>query len=323
MKNRIIYKITLILFTTFVSCKSQVKNQLDPVHKLENYSFNKKSSLLDKIQPTPGFVLDYLIYLDSKSNYRDYKLSQKETEIMSEHLSLIPGSYKEILRERLIGIYFIENFWGGGMTDFVVGTNNDIYTIIYLNPILLNMTLNEAFLLKEKSCYIRDNNNYKLEVNISDEFNGILYILLHEMTHAVDYIENITPFTHKSLLNYIKEEGSKDFISNVWTDYSTINSKYKSPIFDRITFYGFNNGPYINIKDSIELYKELEKTPFLTPYSTFSWAEDIADLYSIYYLTSELNCNFEISVKINDKVAYTYTPFKRELIKKRVEMIVF
>ncbi len=56
--------------------------------------------------------MDYITELDLKPEYKPYELDNYEVQVMKESLKLIPESYKQILNDKLIGIYFIENFWG-------------------------------------------------------------------------------------------------------------------------------------------------------------------------------------------------------------------
>lgn len=243
--------ISLYLLLLF-SCSSAKYNKLNPVQKFENYDFDRNSNLIQRVQPTPEFLLEYLINWDSRPNYKDYKLDESERKILSDSFALIPESYRPILKDSLIGVYFIENFWGGGMTSLVVDSENNIYTVIFLNPILLKMNLNEAFLLKERSCFINNDYSYEIKVDISDEYNGILYILLHELTHAIDYKERLTPYAHEPILKFYQDKDSRYNYNGIWNDYSEINDSYNSPIFKLISFYGFNNGPspeYVNIDD--------------------------------------------------------------------------
>lgn len=315
-------KCKLILISSIlllvVSCNRSNKNSAyERVYQFKNYDFNSSTTLMERVQETPEVVLDYLKAYDNRPDYTSYTLSDYEREIVEENLELLPDSYKEILNECLLGIYFIEDFWGSGIADYVIDSDKNIYPFIVLNPARLHETLNEAFLYKEMTCFIDDGSDLSLKVNISDDYNGILYILLHELSHAIDYRKHITPYTTKRVINDFEPNFNSTFISNIWDDYDVIAKSYSAEIFERISFYGFNEGPHIELSEVLDLYKKLDKTPFISLYATSCWAEDLAELYSMQYLVEELGCIFEIDIYENSDLLYTYEPLKRESIQNR------
>lgn len=318
LKRLLIVIFVVILF----SCSSKEDNfskYLKKVRNFNNYEFDKESKLIDRVVEAPDFVMDYLIEFDNRPDYKNYELNELEKKIVRENLSLIPEEYKTILNDRLLGIYFIEDFWGSGLCSYAVKDKNEIYTIVFLNPDLLNMTLNEAFLYKERSCfYINEDEGYDIKVDISDKYSGILYILLHEFTHAMDYVKGLTPYADPSLLNYRVLNDKSFEAKKFWNDYNKVRKEYDFPIFEKITFYGFNNGPKINLEQARYLYKTLDKTPFVSLYSTFSWAEDLAELKTISYLTNELKCNYQINVLKGKEVIYTFNPLNNKKVLERL-----
>lgn len=312
---------TFILYLTiflFIGCTNKSLLQIDEVQKFTNYRFNQKSTLISRVNNAPDFVLKYLIELDNKPEYKNYALNNKEYQIIKDNIELLPKDYKDELQNSLIGIYFIDNFWGSGLTHFVIDDNNNIYTIIIINPKLLQMNLSEALTWKERTCFI-DDINYKLEIEVSDQLSGLLYILLHETTHAIDYTNRITPYPHPHLLKYTNVPKKSYDLFNIWEKYNKISKQYNSNLFSTITFYTFNNGPKAKYSDAINIYKELEKTPFVSLYSTLSWAEDIADLYTIQYLVEELGCDYTIKIIEQDNIIYEKNLYGRSLINERRE----
>lgn len=316
-KKRKLFLISSI-FLLALSCNGTHKNRVfERVHQFKHYDFDSSTTLMDRVQDTPNVVLDFLQVADNRPDYQNYMLSDSERVIVEENINLIPQRYKELLTESLIGIYFIEDFWGSGLTNYVVDKEDNIYTFVIINPKLLQMTLSEFYLYKEMTCFIKDDEDIHFKVNMSDDFSGILYILLHEFTHAIDYVYPITPYTSPEILHEREAFFTSGFIDDIWGGYDIKRDHYQIDIFDRVSYYGFNKGPLMNITYAVELYTNLEQTPFITPYATLSWAEDLAELYSIRYLVEELNCNFAIEIYDKEELLYTYEPIKREILQNR------
>lgn len=319
MIKKIFLLIFLALSTNLLLYSVNKKNEqpTEPIQQYRNYSFDQNSKLIDRATDVPDFALQYLIKLDGIKSYKNYKLNESEIDIFEQNIDLLPEIYKNELKDTLIGIYFIDNFWGSGLTHFVVDDYNNLYTIIFLNPKLLQLSLSEAYTMKENTCFKKDK-NIRLEVELSETLNGILYVLLHETTHSIDFTKRITPFTHGEMLKYVSPFHESEITKQIWDNYYQLKAKYKSEIFSKISFYGFNNGPILKLSEAKHLYKKLEKTPFVSLYSTFSWAEDIADLYTIQYLVTNLGCDFNIKLYENNKLIYKKNLFDREVIKKRI-----
>lgn len=312
--------IIINLLILLLSCNRSIHDKVfQQVHQLDNYQFDPTTPLEERVIEEPDVVLNYLQVYDGRPDYRNYILNDSEKRIFKENLKLIPQSYIKTLEERLIGIYFIEDFWGSGLADYVVDSDNNIYSFIVLNPSRLYTTLNEAYLYKELTCFVKDQNDISLKVDISEDYNGILYTLIHELSHVIDYVDMVTPYTSPTFLNVVEANKNSTFVKDIWETYSKISDQYRVELFNRVSFYGFNDGPLMNISEAADLYRYLDKTPFITPYATLSWAEDMAELYTMQYLVTELGCNFEIEVQDSSGLLYLYSPLKRELLLERFQ----
>ena len=110
---------------------------------------------------------------------------------------------------------------------------------------------------RENTCFIDNNPEITIEINCGKEYKGLLFVLLHETTHAVDYIMNWTPYFDEELsrIKGLKRHDT-DFVKNVWEELFETAESYNYPFRKDITFYGFDNGPKINITDALMVYKE-------------------------------------------------------------------
>ena len=150
----IIIILSLFSCTTNTSLIKQIRNT--PAKNYENYQVNFDLPISDRLSISNEIVLDYLKRMDNNDSYSIYLLSESEKDILKEYIELLPGQYKEILKNKLIGIYFINNLYGNGIADYVVDENNEIYTILIINSTVFNCTVSELVTEKENSCYNRE-----------------------------------------------------------------------------------------------------------------------------------------------------------------------
>jgi hypothetical protein len=292
-----------------------------PQKHLKNYSFQPDSSILSRVKKTEGFVLAYVRELDSTTNYTSYLPTANEMNKIKEAIELLPPLHKKVLSNRIAGIYFIDHLLGSGLTEWLIDEKGNIHSIIYINSKVLKMSLNEWLTQKEQSCFIADNTNLSLSIKCSSRLSGVFGILLHEATHAVDYAENITPFTDDTIREfYITQKKyfqSKHYFEKVWSRYSVPRPEFDFSLRKNITFYGFRKGPKIKLSEANEVYSGLTNSPFVSLYSTYSWAEDLAEISLFYHLTHSLHLPYQIKILSNNQAIYLYEPMKNPKIKER------
>ncbi len=325
MKKVITTFITIFMIITYFSCSRYSKNLNDELKNnkfrhLEYYHFNPKTTIISRIKKTPDAVLKYLKKLDNRTNYSLYIPNKSEMKIISDTLKIVPKLQKKVLKERLIAIYFVNNFLGSGYTDWVLDKDGNIYTILIINPIVFKYNISDLITSKENSCFINNDKSLTVKVDCGNRYNGFLYILVHETTHIVDYVKNVTPYVEDILKELYKTE-NKPFTEEIWDEYSTPVKKYDFKFRKSITFYGMSGGPKVNITEAKEMYKELSETPFVSLYGSLNWAEDLAEFVTFYHLTHKLNLPYKIKILKNNKLLYQYEPMKSDIVKKRFKVI--
>lgn len=311
----------LFIFTAADAGDPVFRKQLDRI-KAKNfkyYDFDNGASLAARIGPAPGFVLDYWGEQDGRK-YTACRLSEDKRRLVRQCLAELPWIYKTVLRQRLIGIYFVDNFLGSGLADYVLDDHDRVYTILLFNPTVLDENLSELVSRKEQSCFIPDRPGMSVSIRLDDGISGLLYILMHEATHIVDYVNRHTPFVEPDMLKIQgKTEKPTPFTGRLWSDYKTFREEYRFGYKDRITFYGMNQGPKIKISEAIAVYRAMERVPVVSLYSTFNWAEDFAEYLTFYYLTRKRNTDYTITVAEDGNVLYQYRPFTRNRVLARAQ----
>lgn len=306
---------------------SDFKHELmkEPAHNFGSYNdfFNPQSKLVDRIRIQDDFVLDYLKKYDDNDSYEFYQPTEQEKVLFEEYLELLPDNYLDVLESRVVGIYFIDNYLASGMTDFVLCQDSDeLFCFLVFNPALINVPMEEWITKKENSCFVDTDPNLNINVSIESPYTGLLYILIHESTHVMDYVLSISPYVEPDIgeLNS-KMDATTSFTERVWSDYRIPFGINNYEMRDYVTFYGFKNGPLIADTNAVELYTNLSNSLFISLYGSANWAEDLAEYMTFYHLTQTLNLDYSINVTYHKALKFTYIPFEKSEILNRINNI--
>ncbi len=327
--NKLFITFCLIIFFSSI-CRADENNMphvsiADAIHQLKNHTLQMDSPLQKRFLKTPDLILKYLKTIDEIDNYSDYKLSEDEKQIIVDIIKLLPDNLKKILMDNLIGIYFVNNFISNGYTEWVIDEKKNIYCFMVFNPDVLKRNISDILTKRENTCFINDDTNISLTVEVSGNYSGFLYILLHESAHIADYLNRYTPYVEDILMEIqgFKKEDKK-FTDKIWNDYSIPFKKFDFPYRKDLTFYGFGNGPKIKLSDAVKVYEQFSNSTFFSLYASKNWAEDFAEYVSFYYLTNILNTQYSIIVKKKGREIYNIKPvgmkhiFQREKIVKKL-----
>ncbi len=289
--------LTLALFLAVLPGCSGKKETPPDIPRLENYSFNAASTLESRVGLVPTSLLKFFSRADGRADYAAYGPSDKEKALVMEYLRLLPPVYEKVFTERCIGIYFVSNFLGNGITSWVIGPGGKVYFYILLNPVSFKATLSETLTARERSCFIPAA-GWDVSVDAGKKYKGMLYSLFHEGTHGLDYARGITPYTDDAMPEPYRPRGavSGNFFLKTWEGYSKPLKAADFPGRDRLIFYGFGGGPKLPIAEAPAVYKGLAGSDFVSLYGARSWAEDIAELATFNYITGRLGQPYVIEL---------------------------
>ncbi len=313
-------KIQSLIFILFfiVSCSGsrnlslkQVKSR--PLNKIESHQVSLNKKFTDRINSAPQLIIQSLNKMDSTDNYESYNVTPQEKALFIKYYKLLPAKFKEILESKVAAVYFIKNFTGGGMTDCVFDRDGEMYIALYLNPALLNTTLENWINFRDGSSFTDGNNNVMIKSYCGSGHPALIHTLVHEASHIYDFYYHVTPY----IAYYLVKPGDKmttDFISNVWKD-------YQKPV-DSADFTGRGNlssyglGKKLDISHSKVMYRDLNKTPFSSLYGSSSWVEDFAETFTWYYLNRNFNIQYKVVVTDNDG-GVIFSPAEHRLVTDR------
>jgi hypothetical protein len=294
-----------------------------PAKNFSSYHFDSTLPLVERVTDAPDVVLKYLLEADQNETYTRYTPSAQEMDSIRENLDILPSSYKSVLSARLLGIYFINNLLGSGIADYVLDENDEVYAILILNPEVLKHGISDWLSYREATLYTDDaplDRRISVRINCGSKYTGLTYVLMHETSHIMDYVQHYTPYVENDMkLLGIKAEQTP-FTSPLWKDYSLLKSENDFPLRDGLHFYGM--GSKTHIAKAAELYKYLAKTRFASLYGSRSWAEDFAEYMTWYWLTKVQNQPYEIQVFKDGKLEFNYQPMSTRQVLQRASEIV-
>ncbi len=175
---------------------------------------------------------------------------------------------------------------------------------------ILKQTISEWTTWKENTCYIKSEDNQYEVIIDSGNLDAIVYVLLHEATHVVDAVLDLTPHLNEQDV-FI---GSDSYTKNFWDKFNETSLNVISPLLETTLF---KTGKTMPVSYAPDVYKALRETPFVSLYSTASWYEDLAEMLTIYHLTEKMKQPYKVLVKKNGITMITYEPNKNKQVKKR------
>jgi hypothetical protein len=319
MKNYTKMLVLLFLISSLSFCATKKDNTLSnikkyPERKATFYTEDIPTKIVDRIKMPHDEIIQYLCKMDSVDNYRPYMVSENEKKLFIEYYSFLPIEFQNVINDKVIAIYFIENFIGGGMTDFAYNSKDELVNVLYINPAVFKYSLSEWISLRENASFEKDD-NIRIIAHCSDEYLGLLHLLLHEAAHIYDYHKHITPYILPILSD--KSVVKTDFTKGIWKTYNQPYEKYD--IIQKEKYSGWGLTTKLSIEKSLHLYKRLSETPFSTLYGSINWVEDFAESFTWKYLYEALNIDYQISILHNGEAVYTFSLLEKG-INKRLEI---
>ncbi len=302
------------------------KIRSDPAKLLSNYEYDLLSDLASRVKPMPDATLSMWKKWDRAENYSSYTPTPRELQMIESYISLLPPLHRSVCKERLIAIYFMNNFIGSGAMDFILDDNNEIYLYAIFHPATLKSGISEWVTYRESTCFGHGSTKGadRVEINCGEEYSGLMYILLHELTHAVDYIENLTPYVHPVMkkLGLATDLESTPFTAPVWKSFNEPLELYEFDQRQKVSFYGLDQGPKLQTEDIFSIYEGLSRSAFVSLYASMNWAEDLAELVTWYHFTEILKQPYEITVYRNNENIHSYRPLDFPGVRRRIPSIL-
>ncbi|WP_207436034.1 hypothetical protein [Sabulibacter ruber] len=240
----------------------------------------------------------------------DHALTAGEKAKVEKAFAALPPLHQRILKGHLHSISFMDNMPNTALTSPVKTPDSTKMYNITFRAGILHETVSEWATQKESTCFDRsENQGYEIKVEAGG-LDAFLFVLLHEATHVVDAVLEITPHPEQ------REALVKPtpFTKNVWHKMNVPTPNSTDSLLEKTRF---RNGNRLSITLAPEVYRKLSKKPFPSLYGMASWFEDLAELESIYHLTRKMDQPFRVIVRKDDDELFRFEPMKNKQVKKR------
>jgi hypothetical protein len=310
---------TALLGSVLAGCASQGKGgsareriAAAPAMNLRNYKFDPASPLADRIGPAPKIVLEHLEQVDGRDDYAAYDPTGTERQLTLRYLDLLPAWFDAMLKERLVGIYFVENLLGTAFSELVLDKADKVHVFIAINPATLRTGLSAWMTAREASCFSGAAGSSSgadgVFVDCGETYQALLYALVHECGHVADYVYHYTPYVEPIIEELGLGVRGTPFVESIWKEYATPDARADFPGRADVTFYGIGGGPKIPLADAAGLYQHLSTSPFPSLYAAQNWAEDFAECFTWYFITDRLGQSYRVGIRSGGKVETEYEP---------------
>jgi len=288
---------------------------------LENYKFDPESSIISRVKKPNQYFLSYIQTMENQARPSKI-LNEEEKKVIGDAISLLPPLHKQIIQNRVIEICFLKNLGSSGWADWVVGNTGDLYCVLAFDRETLSMGLGDWLESRENTCFGTISEGIEIDVNTGSEYSGFFGILLHETTHVVDYILNITPFIEPSIYALFLKQQKKfrenyPFVEDVWNDMYTPVTPFNYTLRDSVTFYRATEERKLMFQDASVVYNQLSTTPFVSLFGSKNWADDLAEFVLFYHLTQKLKQPYTISIIKEENIIYSYKPMENQAVTNR------
>jgi len=271
---------------------------------------SRQKPLEDRVSSAPESVLKRFSN-ELNVNVSAHRVTPDERIILVNAFAQLAPFQREVLRNRLHAIYFMDGLPGNALTFPDGGPTSEPMYSIAVRAEALHETVSELVTRKERTLF--DSAGSELSVTVDGgTLNAMVYVLLHEGTHIVDFAIGAAPDpAHPS--------GNHPLVSGIWRDGVTPVDQYRLPILMGISFR--RNGQIIPITHAADLYDALGRTPFISVYASCDSHDDLAELVAWTELTVRLHQPYRILISKGAIVMRVIEPAKSNLVQARLRSL--
>ncbi|KAB7765040.1 hypothetical protein [Xanthomonas maliensis] len=211
---------------------------------------------------------------------RDHALSEREWALVEHAIDALPALHRQLLQRHLARLSFVDGPGSPGtaLTRTHDGSDGQPLFDITVRADVLETSLSAFLTGKDARLFNADDSGYRIELE-AGTVPALEYLLLHEATHVVDGVLNITA------------DGGP--FRNLWTDYLTLAAPLdRGPLAHSL----YRRKPAQPLAQAPALYAALADSPFVSLYSTASAGEDLAELVAWHTLSQRSKVKLAISI---------------------------
>ena len=157
------------------------------------------NNLLERVLTAPESV--FKKFKEAGMDPSNHDLTAIDKTKVEKAFAALPPLHQKVLQEHLHSISFMDNMPNTALASPVETPDSTKMFNITFRAGILNETISEWATQKEYTCYDQSvNPDYSIKIE-AGKLDAILYVLLHEATHVVDALREITPnLVYKEIL---------------------------------------------------------------------------------------------------------------------------
>jgi hypothetical protein len=283
---------------------SQPQSEVSPIHSVAH-----QDPLEDRASPAPEDLLKRFSN-ELNVNLSAHIVTSAERAILANALAQLTPFQREVLQKRLRAIYFIDGLPNNALTFPDGGSTAEPTYSIAVRSGALHETISELVTRKERTLFDSAGSELSVSVN-AGTLNAMVYVLLHEATHIVDYAVGATPDT-------AHPGGNHPLVQGIWRDDRTPVDEYRLPILMSILW---RNERAMSITHAADLYDSLGRTPFVSVYASCDSHDDLAELVAWTELTGRLHQPYRIVISKGTTVLRVIEPAHSNLVQMRLKYL--
>jgi hypothetical protein len=268
-----------------------------------------QDSLMDRVRPSPEPLLKKF-GTELNANLSAHVVTPAEQMIVANALAQLTPFQRKVLHERLHAIYFIDGLPNNALTFRDCGSAGKTMYSMAVRAGALHETISELVTQKEHTLFDATGSEISVTVD-AGTLNAMVYVLLHETTHIVDFAVRATPDTPRS-------DGIHPLVDEIWRDPRTPVDQYRLPILMSILWRG---GQPMPITRAGNLYDALGRTSFISVYASCDSHDDLAELVAWTELTGRLHQPYRIRISNGTKVLGVIEPAQSKLVGARLKLL--
>ncbi|OLY94363.1 hypothetical protein SAMN05444008_10548 [Cnuella takakiae] len=271
----------------------------------------RKEPLSSRVSTAPESV--FSLFRDAGMNPVNHPLHADEKAAVEKAIAILPPLHQRILQMHLHSISFMDSMPNNALTSLLESGDSAKQFNITFRAGMLSETISEWVAKKEYTSFSQAADQEVQLIADAGTLNAIQYVFLHEATHIVDAVLNLT--THPDNSDTLLKP--TPFTKGTWRKRNQPVPMYTDLLLD----HARQRNRSVSIVSAPAVYRALQQTPFTSLYSMAAWSEDIAELVTIYHLTRKLKQPYRIIVKKNNTELASFEPMRNKLVRKRLKLL--
>ncbi len=287
------------------------------VHKLATWKADMARPPAQRIAPAPAQLVEYLLLDNVLNGYperpRAAVLDAGFLQDVRDALADLPAPLLRLFEQRLIGLYFVEELGGTGLTDLVKDPDNrGAAGFVVLDAAVLRRHTANAWASWKENTPFKPQDGWRLDARIEDgandsRKNAIQYILLHELGHVLSGRGDIHP--HWGIdIKEVPETARFPFFELSWR-MDRAQDRYVTAFddaFPQRKSIAYYFGAKLDATDMAPTYASLVKTNFPSLYAATHPGDDFAEAFASYVHVVLLGRPWQITISRNGEVVTTF-----------------